>query len=854
MRASLRYVLFLLVGLVGLPHLVPAQTLDPAFHIPEIYQRAPVADAAQQPDGQYIVAGSFTRTNGQASNVLVRLTAAGAVDQTFRQNLSGAVVQARQVYPMANGQLLVIGNYQAGAVQRRYLFRLNADGTLDPTLTLTFPGSYAYPSVVQALVQPDGRILLLGYFSSSNAEVYRLLSDGSRDPSFAVTVRTGSQDTKMLLQPDGKIVLGGDVLQVNGNSTPFIARLNSDGSTDASYQPAAYTNARLYINTIALDANGALLVGGEALNVIGGRKQAVFRLLPSGALDPTFTLDASLLPRSCSRLVVQPGGQIVALFATYAFSANGTTTNYPLRDQLVRLLPSGALDPAFQLGSGPDMTITDIRSQANGSLLTWGGFHNFSGQRRTLALLQPSGAVDTGFAPLLQMPGSVQKILRQANGNILLTGSFNTIDGHFTDCIARLLPTGQPDITFSWRQPASATLSLKAAAVQANGQVLLAGSTLTSNSAVSTQPFFVRLALDGTPDASFAPTLAIPANFLSGIRLLAEQSNGLILVGGSFVDATGKANLTRLTATGSVDNSFSPPRNQPVVYSGFVQADGAIMSVGPAAQTPSYQYQQTVQRLLASGSPDAAFTYSPLPPSYEIGLAGIFDAPALRGYVTSGVYEINRTTQVLSRISATGAPVADFAAPFQAIPGPAESTPGVSSVAVQADGRLLVGGRMRSQSAPATIALARLESNGQLDTSFSTTFISSSAASVSSVVIQPDGATLVGGDFTEAGGQAATGLVRLLAPTLLVTVPAGQRSSAQLEAWPVPAHDVLHLSLASASSPQRVVLLNLLGKTMLTQAALQTELTLPVATLPRGVYVLRIEYADGSATRSVVLD
>ncbi|RZK30136.1 MAG: hypothetical protein EOO63_07475, partial [Hymenobacter sp.] len=248
MGSLLRYSFWLLVGLVGLPRFAAAQALDPAFHIPEIYRPALVNDAAQQPDGQYVVAGAFTRANGLSSNTLTRLDAAGAVDQTFRQNLSSATVQAQKVYPMANGQLLVIGSYQAGAVQRRYLFRLNADGTLDPTLTLTFPGPYPYPSATQVLVQPDGRMLLLGYFTGSNTEIYRLLPDGTRDPSFNVTLLVGSQDTKMLLQPDGKLILGGDFTWVNGERGFFIARLNPDGSTDASYHSAAYTNARLYIN------------------------------------------------------------------------------------------------------------------------------------------------------------------------------------------------------------------------------------------------------------------------------------------------------------------------------------------------------------------------------------------------------------------------------------------------------------------------------------------------------------------------------------------------------------------------------------------------------------------------------
>jgi uncharacterized delta-60 repeat protein len=848
-----RSLLWLLALVLG-PHLLLAQVLDPTFHIPEIYREAQVADAAQQPDGQYVVAGTFTRVNGQPASMLARFDAAGTLDPVFQQNLSVATLRANKVYPLANGQLLVQGDYQAGAVQRHFLFRLNADGTLDPTFALTFPGPYRYPSVAQALVQPDGRILILGYFTGSTTEIYRLLPDGTRDPSFSVTLRTGSQDTKMLLQPDGKLILGGDVNQVNGAPPFFIARLNSDGSTDATYHPAAYTNARLYINTIALDANGALLVGGEALNVVGGRSQAIFRLLPTGALDPTFSLAASLLPRSCSRLVVQPGGQIVALFDTYALGASGTTINYSFREQLVRLLPSGALDPAFQLGSGPDMTITDIRSQANGSVLTWGGFHNFSGQRRTLALLQPSGALDPGFAPLLQAPGTIDRIVRQATGNLLLTGSFNTIDGHLTDCVARLLPTGQPDIAFAWRQPASATLGLTAATIQANGQVLLAGSTLATSNAASLQPFFVRLAPDGTPDASFVPALTVPTTYQSGIRLLAVQADGHVLVGGSFVDAAGRANLTRLTPSGSVDATFTPRASQPVIYSGLVLADGGLACVVPGPATG-----QTIERLLPSGQLDPTFTY--VPPTAPSALEAIFPAPAPGGYVASGVFG---TDQVLARTTATGAPVTGFAAPFRAFAGPADPFSGINAVAAQADGRLLVGGTLnQSNSFGGPIALlARLDANGQLDPTFSTAFITNplpathaynSSYSVNSLLTQPDGSTLVGGYFLAAGGRPATGLVRLLAPNALAA-GTPRRSRAGVQAWPIPAHTVLNIALAPEAHPQRVTLLNALGNTVLSQEVLQPEFTLDTTPLAPGLYLLRVAYADGVATRPVVLE
>ena len=81
-----------------------------------------------------------------------------------------------------------------------------------------------------------------------------------------------------------------------------------------------------------------------------------------------------------------------------------------------------------------------------------------------------------------------------------------------------------------------------------------------------------------------------------------------------------------------------------------------------------------------------------------------------------------------------------------------------------------------------------------------------------------------------------------------------QGLAAGTQAWPVPVHNVLHLQLVAAARPQGVSLLDVLGKTVLTQEAAGTELTLNVASLPRGVYLLRVAYANGTTTRRVVLD
>ena len=97
--------------------------------------------------------------------------------------------------------------------------------------------------------------------------------------------------------------------------------------------------------------------------------------------------------------------------------------------------------------------------------------------------------------------------------------------------------------------------------------------------------------------------------------------------------------------------------------------------------------------------------------------------------------------------------------------------------------------------------------------------------------------------------------LRVFLALLLVRLPiAVAQAEANLAAWPVPAHDVLHLRLVP--SLLRVALLDASGREVLTQnvAAGQTALTLPVAGLPPGAYLLRVAYPSSLVLRRVAVE
>jgi len=116
----------------------------------------------------------------------------------------------------------------------------------------------------------------------------------------------------IVLQPDGKILMGGYFTQVQPEGNPlvgrsYIARLNHDGSVDTSFSPSANGVVR----AIALQPNGQIIVGGEFTTFQGTGSSTqvtsnyIARLNADGTLDPTFNLNANGVVYA---IAVEPNG------------------------------------------------------------------------------------------------------------------------------------------------------------------------------------------------------------------------------------------------------------------------------------------------------------------------------------------------------------------------------------------------------------------------------------------------------------------------------------------------------------------------------------------------------------------
>jgi uncharacterized delta-60 repeat protein len=258
-----------------------------------------------------------------------------------------------------DGKIIMGGDfssYNGDAVASDYVMRLNADGTRDTLFNAA--GMGANNIVYAVAVQPDGKIVIGGEFTSYNdtvvsARLIRLNADGTRDATFNAG-GSGANGVvfAVAVQPDGKIVIGGDFIRYNGDAAASdrVMRVNADGTADTTFN-AGGTGANDFVRAVVVQPDGRIVIGGFFTLYDGAASGKVTRLVkvsPNHApsftkgLDQTVNEDAG--PQSVPNwaTAISPGptyesGQTVSfqilgntasgLFATApAISSTGTLT------------------------------------------------------------------------------------------------------------------------------------------------------------------------------------------------------------------------------------------------------------------------------------------------------------------------------------------------------------------------------------------------------------------------------------------------------------------------------------------------------------------------------------------------
>ncbi len=317
-----------------------------------------------------------------------------------------------------------------------------AQGTIDNTFNV---GTGAAGRVVTSAMQLDGKMLIGGAFTTYNGtarnRIARVLRDGSLDTGFDPGTGVAANVNSFAIDGVGDIYVGGAFTTYNGTGRNRIARVNSDGSLDTGFDPGTGFNGNVV--RIALQADGKLLCVGDFTSFNGTARSRVARLNTDGTLDTSFNpgTGANFLVTS---VAVQSDGKI--LIGGYFNNYNGT-----LVVALARLNTNGTLDTGYNMGgAGPNNSVEVIALQPDGKALVGGNFTTYNGTGRNRILrTNTDGSLDTGFDPGTGANAFVLAIAQQSDGAVLLGGTFTTFNGVAHNRICRVGSNGAVDATWT---------------------------------------------------------------------------------------------------------------------------------------------------------------------------------------------------------------------------------------------------------------------------------------------------------------------------------------------------------------------------------------------------------------------
>lgn len=454
--------------------------------------------------------GSFSQINGLPRNGLAKAaTASGTLDTAWNPGNSGTSSVSILV-PDSDG-LYALGSFSALGGQSRdgaAKLALNGTGAALPWDVGQICGYIcAAGSLNAAALLGTDELLIGGDIHGTQASTrFSLLRVGRANadlrPRLDAT-QLGHVNVGLRL-PDGAVILGGEFVQINGQRRFNLARLTPSGALDLAWAP--YTDDAVY--ALAADAQGRIYAGGLFGKVDGLSREGLVRISAQGTVDTSWNPGSNCC-RYIYALTLAPGGQ--SLYVGGSFGSN--TICGATRSNLAKLSTgaSCAADQAFALGvTGSVYTIATADN--GGTLYVGGNFSQAGGQARShvARLNAASGAADAAWNP--RPDGSVLSLLPLPGGAIYLGGSFSNIGDIQRRGAARLDAAGNVDL--GWTANVNSSTRIDSLLLQDGA--LFAGGSFSSIRGAN-QPRLAKLSTtDGAVDTNWRPLVDGPLYYLSG--------------------------------------------------------------------------------------------------------------------------------------------------------------------------------------------------------------------------------------------------------------------------------------------------------------------------------------------------
>lgn len=521
---------------------------------------------AVQPDGKLLITVPRAALGAYPwRNTVVRLLANGAVDPGFTASTEPENVAKLAVQP--DGKIIVIGGYSSATLPagKRYVYRLNADGSLDGTYAPVFSSALNLetppPGVV---VQSDGKAVYWGVARVNTTVVnraVRLNANGEVDPTFTLTGFTGTLNT-VARAADGGLLLGGS-FQDTGGTNSALGRASADGAWQTAIGPASTITS---VGGIITDENGKIWVAANS------SPRLVWRLSGAGGVEQQYTLHdgevfSGIALAGADRLLVSRGTAVdpVTGEAMRRYGANGAAEN------AVGLIDAAAGVTAFAFGPGGKIwvggTFTRVGETAAGHI----------------ARLNGDGSLDSAFAPGAGFDGSVTDVLALPDGKVLVSGSHTRYRGLVVPALVRLHADGSRDESFNVAVGSSIAVPNGNLALLADGRVLVNGNLCYLS--------------DGTRDTSYGATSA-------SVQAIPLPDGDAVVIYGTAAARLRPDGTVRSSSTGS--GFFS-------LTSLALQVDGKVLAGGAASATGRPFGMPSVRRLTTSFTNDTTWAATSLP-------------------------------------------------------------------------------------------------------------------------------------------------------------------------------------------------------------------------------------------------
>lgn len=619
--------------------MLPDGALDPSFD-PGTGADGTVLACAIQSDGRILIAGEFTRYNGAEANHIARLLPDGQLDPSFQigsgfdQVVKGLVLQS-------DGRILACGSFSTyNGASHESVIRLEADGTRDAT----FDAGNMNGSVEAVASGPDDTIYITGGVTVvegiTSRNVFRLFADGAVDTDFNTGLGSDAAPTGLLLMPNGKLMVLGWFERFGSYARTSTVLLNTDGTVDPTFGDATGINGR--VNAVAIQPDQRVLVGGQFAGSYGDLSLVVARLMENGDPDPSFSMSVlvpdmvvyTIIPRADGRTVVggyfgngdllkmldangvvDPDFDVAFQGGTSLFAATDqpdgklliagsfTTINTVSRRGLARLNADWTLDTSFDPGTGINgfNSIRDLALQPDGRIVIVGNFTDYDGNAADgIARINADGSFDPSFLPGVVGSGSLQRVAVQADGTLLVCASASTTyNGVSVGYLFRLNSDGTLDD--GWQDGTGPDGVVQDLAVEASGHVVIVGDFTAVNNTPRVR--IARLQPDGQLDLAFQPGAG--SNAILQAVTLAPSGNLLIAGELTAYDGVGRNRIARI-----VNDITSAVPTKPTSTSGHayaLDADRFFVPIPAASGTVRIDVLDATGRTVAAGLVPSAY-------------------------------------------------------------------------------------------------------------------------------------------------------------------------------------------------------------------------------------------------------